>query len=334
MGEQDNVCVRDAIPSDFPYIAAVMNNTLAEHYGGDHLAHARRIFRAHMDGHIDRVGQFSVEQRTLIATIKDDFAGMLHVVGKRQGTYKISPLIVARDYRGEFGVGSKLLAHAEEYAKRNGARELYCTVTGHNGRALRFFEDRGFLCAGMAEGYYKIGMREYLMYKPLGVPNGGARPQWSSVRFAPFTHQYTAQAKRLILSRIPQDFQGIDSRWVDALLVAYARRQSNDIHLKYCLIYILADDQNDVWGIVAATPKKGGSIKLMPFVGSDSHAFEVMLKEVPEALGKSGHKMYAHLVPSVAETISLQRAGWSLDAVMPAAYHSDRVTQQWSRDLI
>jgi ASC-1-like (ASCH) protein len=35
----------------------------------------------------------------------------------------------------------------------------------------------------------------------------------------------------------------------------------------------------------------------------------------------------------VDETIALQQQGWRLDAAMPAAYHPDTVTQQWSFDI-
>ena len=334
MEELIEVCVRDAAPSDFSSIADIMSSTLAEYYEGDHLAHARRIFQAHIDGHIDRTGQFSFEQRMFVATIKDHLAGMLHLVGKRQGTYKISPLIVMRAHQGKCGVGSKLIAHAEQYANQNGARGLYCTVTETNCWAIRFFENKGFLHAGIAEGHYKIGAREHLMYKSLSAANGDHGPQRPFVKLVPFGPRYAEQGKRLILSRIPQDFQGIDTQWVNALFAGYARRQSNDVNAKYCLIHILTDERDDVLGIVAATPKKGQPIKLMPLVGCDCGAFDEMLKEIPQALDGLGRKMYAHLIPSVAETISLQRFGWSLDAVMPAAYHSARVTQQWSKDLL
>src|SRR5262249_52095902 len=42
---------------------------------------------------------------------------------------------------------------------------------------------------------------------------------------------------------------------------------------------------------------------------------------------------YVHITPSPDETIALQQRGWKLDAVMPAAYRNDNVTQQWSVDL-
>jgi ASC-1-like (ASCH) protein len=40
-----------------------------------------------------------------------------------------------------------------------------------------------------------------------------------------------------------------------------------------------------------------------------------------------------HITPNVEQTYALQQKGWRLDAAMPAAYHQERITQQWSCDL-
>jgi len=72
---------------------------------------------AECSGGIDRLGFFSFEQRMFIAEVDGERAGMMHVVGKRQSTYKISPLIVAPEFQGSHGLGSRLLSYAENYAR-------------------------------------------------------------------------------------------------------------------------------------------------------------------------------------------------------------------------
>ncbi len=74
-------------------------------------------------------------------------------------------------------------------------------------------------------------------------------------------------------------------------------------------------------------------IQLMPVVSEDHFVFEALLRHVPFMLKEYGHKLYIHVQPSATETVSLQRLGWTLDAVMPGAYGEDTVTQQWSFDL-
>jgi ASC-1-like (ASCH) protein len=85
-------------------------------------------------------------------------------------------------------------------------------------------------------------------------------------------------------------------------------------------------------GVAAATPKKGEPIKLMPLVATSPHAFFALISDVPRLLGRTGHKVYLHVVPNSEETMLLQRAGWSLDAVLPDAYQAGIATQQWSID--
>lgn len=122
------VLIREARDGDFDWVADLMHNALEPYYGGDHRAHARRIFEAHVMGGYDRVGFFSFEQRMFVIEVNGLRAGIIHLVGKRQLTYKISPLVVAPEFRGQLGLGSRLLEHAETYARTQSARQLYCTV--------------------------------------------------------------------------------------------------------------------------------------------------------------------------------------------------------------
>jgi len=72
----------------------------------------------------------------------------------------------------------------------------------------------------------------------------------------------------------------------------------------------------------------------MPFLATDLLSFMALLTDIPYQLKPYGRKLYIHITPSVEETIALQRRGWKLDAVLPAGYRKDRVTQQWSFDII
>lgn len=108
--------IRMADGRDYEWVADLMERALSPFYGGDHRAHAKRIFDTHIQGGVDHVGHFSAGQRMFIAEVDGRQVGVIHVVEKKQGTVKISPLIVSADYRGKSDVGSALLEHAEEYA--------------------------------------------------------------------------------------------------------------------------------------------------------------------------------------------------------------------------
>jgi ASC-1-like (ASCH) protein len=263
----------------------------------------------------------------------DERAGIVHIVGKRQGTYKISPLVVAPEFRGKLGVGTALLTFSERYARERGARQMYCTVAEENIAALQFFIRRGYIPAGRSASHYKSGITEVMLYKLFVSPEAEEQFDRPNISVLPFEQAQEEQVRRLLFDTLPHLFRGIDTAWINALFDGYERRHLLDVNLKYKLIYVAVDRDNTVLGVVGATPKKGKPIKLMPFIATILPAFVALLADVPFALRAFGRKLYIHIVPSAEETIALQQRGWRLDAAMPEAYHSNVVTQQWSLDI-
>lgn len=331
--EKSEIKISEAIESDSEFVINLMEEALSPYYGGDHTAHAKRILGTHLSGGHDQIGHFSSEQKMFIARVNGKKAGMIHVVGKRQGTYKISPLIVSTEFRGLLGLGGFLLAFAENYARKNSARQIYCTVAEQNNNALQFFKRNGYVMAGHSESHYKAGITEIMLYKLFTSPEYEElfdRPHISVLQMEP---QYENQVRQILFSTLPQFFYGINEEWMNALFTGFSRRDSNDINLKYKLIFIALDRKDNVLGVAGATPKKGEPIKIMPFIATDIPSFVALLSDVPYELKRYGHKIYMHIDPSVEETIALQQRGWRLDAAMPAAYHDNHITQQWSFDL-
>ena len=321
-----NIVVRPARADDFDFVADLMIRALTPFYDGDHYAHARRIFDAHIAGGIDRVGQFSAGQYMFIAESDGRQVGVIHVVEKKQGTVKISPLIVDTAYRGKMGVGSMLLKHAEDFARSLGARQIYCTVAEPNKKALGFFLRKGFRITGTAKDHYKIGIDEHMLYKQLIDEAGFDSPNISVVPFDESQHADGARA--LILSQMSGDFDGVDSNWVDALFAGYRRMESGDVNTKFKIIFV-AECDGRVVGVAGATPKKGRPIKLMPLVASSEAAFEALIIDLQGLLEDYGHKLYVHLVPGPWQVACLQRHGWSLEGVFPGGYAPNSVVQQW-----
>lgn len=331
-----NILIREAREDDFAWVENLMQNALVAYYGGDHRAHARRIFDTHISGGVDRLGFFSFEQRMFIAEVDGERAGMIHVVGKRQSTYKISPLIVTPEFQGRHGLGSRLLVHAESYARGNQARQLYCTVAEQNVAALQFFLRKDFISAGSSDSHYKTGVTETMLYKPLYGASKIVSLDQLHISVLPLdesNEDMRKQVGRLLLEKLQSSFEGITDDWVRALFDGYSRRATFDINTKYKLIYVATDSTGRVIGVAGATPKKGSPIKVMPFIASNAVAFEALLIDIPHQLVPYGHKLYIHINPTADEVISLQRLGWKLDAALPAGYHPNVVTQQWSLDI-
>lgn len=322
----NDVTIRSAAADDFEWVADLMVRALSPFYDGDHHAHARRIFDTHMKGGIDHVGHFSAGQYMFIAEQDGQPVGLIHVVEKKQETVKISPLIVGTDYRGQLGIGSMLLKHAEDFARNLGARQLYCTVASPNQKALQFFLRKGFRITGTAKDHYKHGVDEHMLYKQLVNEAGFDSPNVSVI---PFDEEKHAEgARKLILSQMSDVFRGVDDDWVDALFAGYKRKELGDVNAKYKIIFT-AECGGEVVGIAGATPKKGQPIKLMPLVAKSEAAFEALVIDLQGLLVDYGHKLYVHLVPEPWQVACLQRHGWTLEGVFPGGYAPNSVVQQW-----
>lgn len=328
--------IREARNDDFQWVENLMQDALEPYYSGDHRAHAKRIFDAHIKGGIDHLGFFSFEQKMYIIEVEDRAAGVMHLVGKRQSTYKISPLIIAPEYKGQLGLGSRLLSYAENYAHERQARQLYCTVAGQNIAALQFFLRKEFIRAGSSDSHYKNGITEIMLYKPLYQTREIIAVEQCQVSVTQLDENNKCiqeKVRQLLLDKLQSSFQGIDDAWVTALFNGYSRRHTGDINTKYKLIFTATDGTGNVIGVAGATPKKGSPIKIMPFFATNIAAFEALLVDIPHQLVPYGHKLYIHINPTAFEIISLQRMGWKLDAVLPAAYRQDVITQQWSLNV-
>ena len=269
--------IREAREEDFEFIMELMDVVLKPYYGGDHRAHAERIFSTHISGGKDRIGHFSFEQKMFILTLNSTPAGMIHLVGKRQGTYKISPIIVAPQYQGEYGLGTMLLEFAENYARDNNARQMYCTVAEQNNSALQFFIRKRYLVAGRSDSHYKPNITEVMLYKIFITPDFEEKFDRPNISVLPCEEFHEPQVRQLLLNILPKHFKGIDSNWVDALFGGYKRRNSRDVNMKYKLIYVAINRKKRVLGVAGATPKKGKPIKIMPLVTTTLPAFVALI---------------------------------------------------------
>lgn len=328
--------IREAIIADKEWVIRAMNDYLSPYYDGDHTAHAERIFNAHLQGGTDKIGFFSFEQKMFIATRDEELVGMIHIVGKKQRTYKISPLIVLPHARGE-GVGKALLNYVEQYiADMGNIRQIYCTVADNNDIAKGFFEYNGFIKAGIADSQYKIGVAEAMYYKPFDfcdMLNELDKGTVSVIELCEAKDYIKEAVREELLKTLPDSFDGIDRDWTDSLFSGYERRNTGEINKKYKLIYVAINQDGALVGIAAATPKKGAPIKVMPLIAKNKVALIALLTDLPYQLSKYGRKLYVHITPTTDEVKLLQLRGWHHDSDLPEAYRQGVTTQQWSYEF-
>ncbi|WP_113688375.1 GNAT family N-acetyltransferase [Streptomyces sp. PT12] len=320
--------IREAERADRPFVRRLFDEALAPHYGGDHRAHADRVLDAHLGGGHDRHGHFSLLQRMFLLVEREGRSGLVHVVYKRQGTVKISPLIVAPGHRNGGGRGSALLRAAETFALGHTARQIYCTVAETNAPALRFFRGHGFVDAGSAVGQYKPDVREFMLYKPL-IPASREAPERGPLRLREVEDRDWPTLRKLVLAAFAPHCEGVNDRWVQSLVDGHARRAGRDVNAKFKDVHVVADERDEVRGVAATGPKKGGSVKVMPLCAASDAAWRTLLRELPARVGGPGTRLYTHQAPDARSTAALQRHGWRLEGLLPGAYHTTQSMAQW-----
>lgn len=320
------VTIRKVQIEDLSVIAELMHEALSPFYGGDHRAHARRIVTTASASEEDCNGHFSLAQVMYVAEVDGEFAGVINLVAKKQGTLKISPLIVSPEQQGK-GAGRVLFKQALDYSHAMQARQIYCTVSMRNKVALSFFKQKGFLSCGIARGHYRSDLDEMMLYLP---PLEYAEAE-HIISVVPFSPEDEQGVRNLILSELPQFFNGIDQSWVSSMFTGYERRHNRDPEEKYKLLWVAKSPDKQILGVVAATPKKGEPIKLMPLTATTDEAFAALLTDLPGHLGEYGHKLYTHIVPTPNRVRLLQLHGWTIELMLPEAYKPGVTTQQWAR---
>lgn len=321
-------CVRLAAECDREFVHALFDQALSDHYDGDHVAHADRVLDTHLNGGVDRNGHFSLRQRMFVLTDGRNQLGLVHLVHKRQGTVKISPLIVHPMARRSGTGGRMLLDAAERFAREIGARQLYCTVAETNDSALGFFRHHGFVLAGSAFEQYKRGVCELILYKELR--RSRERPGQGALTVRPLADADVPALSSLVLSAFDPVCEGLGADWVDALVAAYRRRHIADVNVKYKDVRVAVDGGGQVRGVAAAGPKKGGAVKVMPLCASDWAALSELLVWLPHYACPSGGRMYSHQPPDSVVSRVMQHHGWQVEALLPGAYHDDHCMVQWS----
>jgi len=102
----------------------------------------------------------TVESRVFfVATVDGEVVGWTHLdvaqMEKLQSSAKLT-VGVRDDYRS-YGIGSKLLKRALDWAEANGYQKVYNSVPSTNDGALAFLESHGWNTEGIRKDHYTIG---------------------------------------------------------------------------------------------------------------------------------------------------------------------------------
>ncbi len=324
--------IRAATEADRQYVMDAFDVCLKPFYEGDNRAHAHRVMHSHMNDGVDPRGFLSIKQSLYILWVNDRRVGLLNLVHKRQGTCKISPLLLYPHTDQSRGLGSLLLEHATQEALNAHADRLYCTVAERNEEALAFFRESGFLVCGRAAGQYKEGHMEILLQKRLKLDSRLSASDLISVSQSTSSDEWP-EIRRLLSSDPDLDGTNV-SAWLNSVRKGSRHiLQVRPAERRPAWIFCARDRRGKLRAAAIAIKKKGPALKIMPIRATDEAGFRALVTDLPMLMQGKGDKAYIHLSPDADETSALLAAGWVLEGVMPGAYRSKSVTQQWGLEL-
>lgn len=324
------VHIRPAEESDRAYLLEAFEKVLAPFYGGDHRAHADRLLNTHLAGGDDRRGRLSVRQMLYVLCHDEQLVGVLNLVFKQQNTCKVSPLLLHPVNYRSHGLGTFLLQYAESIARGRGARQIYCTVAERNCDALEFFLQSGFVRCGSSPDQYKDGSTEVHLRRPLTTLTPEEGPA-SIISVAEVRDPRDWEpARHLLLDHVGAEVSGATPGWLDALWADTGPACSGE---GFTWVFSAKDRCDRHRAAAVGVGKKGDAVKVMPIAASDIAGFRAMVIDLPALLVGKGRKAYLHIAPDSDQLSALQEAGWRLEAMFPAAYTTEAVTQQWAYPL-
>ncbi|GHC36482.1 GNAT family N-acetyltransferase [Streptomyces rochei] len=321
----DDIVIRDATEADRAVIQGLLHGSLRRNYDGDHVAQADRIIDAHLGGGKDPVGHFSKTQHVYVAESGGEVVGVMNIAEKRQGTMKISPLIVNPDFRGSKGAGSALLAKSVEVARARGVRQLYGTVAEPSSWIETFYLNRGWTCGSQSNSQYRPGVVEHAIYYNVDDTAATASEPLKFEEYSPSKYE---ELERFLTSRMDVFVDGIDEEFVRALVAGHERRGTREVEAKYKEIY-LGYESGVLSSVIAFGPKKGGAVKLMPLSATSQDALRQTLRFAQSWAEGRTHKLYTHQHVDPAVVTAFQSEMWTLEGLLPEAYAADKVAAQW-----
>ncbi|RSS66232.1 GNAT family N-acetyltransferase [Streptomyces sp. WAC06273] len=321
----DDIVIRDATEADRAVIQGLLHGSLRRNYDGDHVAQADRIIDAHLGGGKDPVGHFSKTQHVYVAESGGEVVGVMNIAEKRQGTMKISPLIVNPDFRGSKGAGSALLAKSVEVARARGVRQLYGTVAEPSSWIETFYLNRGWTCGSQSNSQYRPGVVEHAIYYNVDDTAATASEPLKFEEYSPSKYE---ELERFLTSRMGVFVDGIDEEFVRALVAGHERRGTREVEAKYKEIY-LGYESGVLSSVIAFGPKKGGAVKLMPLSATSQDALRQTLRFAQSWAEGRTHKLYTHQHVDPAVVTAFQSEMWTLEGLLPEAYAADKVAAQW-----
>lgn len=289
---------------------------------------ARIILDAHFKGH-DPLGYFTKSKTIWVAEIDGEMKGFLVGTEKRGGSVKLAPGIMKPGFQGQ-GLGTLLWREVEGIYAARGARKIYNHAPLYRFELLKWVTSLGLKVEAHLSEHYRRGQDEYVASKLLrgGATTSAPIRRWSgagaNTKVRAFAVEDRPALDDLILGEMAESYGEIDTTFVDSIIDGEVRF-GESFREKGKKLFLL-DDGHALIGCCVGTPKRGGAVKLVPFLLkpelASPAAADVLLESVGRFFRDLGYrKLYAPIpVTDVDAVATFRRAGFEVEGFLREPY--------------
>jgi predicted transcriptional regulator/RimJ/RimL family protein N-acetyltransferase len=253
---------------------------------------AESIWASHMKG-ADPVGYFTKSKTVHRLEMGPErlIIGYTVTTHKRGGSVKFGPTFLLEDYRGQ-GFGPRVRRQMDDDLRRSGSRKSYCTIPSTNKAALGYLLKADYRIEAHLKAHYSEDHDELVLGKVLtptaSVSLREMRARYSSTPRMREENPSANEIWSLLGNTMRHDYGGIDRSFAESIHLAALRYKQGDYSSKAKRVFTLRDG-GKLRGLAVCTPKRGGSVKIAPFIcpfGESSGALFMdfiagKLKEIP-----------------------------------------------------
>lgn len=304
---------REIQEDEIPEFKRLAINEIGKHYADIDDSFAENIVRAHRKDR-DPYGYFTKTKTIWAGEDGGETVGYIVGTEKRGGSVKISPILV-KEPRRQQGYGSELWRRAESHYEDEGHRKLYTHAPLYRDELYKWFSDLGAHLEAVLREQYDRGQDEFIMGKMLNNPTPENLPAENGLTLTEVDFEvselvpdYEPSFRDLILTEMTQWYDEIDDKFVTGIIDAQ-ERMDEGYKKKGKTVYVVVRD-SEVCGCCVATPKRGGSVKLVPLLFRDNGTAEMakrLLQDIHKDFKDTHRKFYIMLPHLQTELLNLLR---------------------------
>jgi len=289
---------------------------------------AQNIIDAHNRG-FDPLGYFTKTKTIWVAECNNQMYGFLVGTEKRGGSVKLAPGIIKPEYQKK-GIGTQLWRRVEDIYRQKQARKIYNHAPLYRFDLLKWVTTLGLNLEAHLKEHYRKGQDEYVAGKFLNrrIPQYVESIQWKDAEVNYIIRDYeesdVVQLENFILKELPQWCDEIDSSFVKSIIQA-ERRFKETFRKKGKKIFVIESEGNLI-GCCICSPKRGGAVKLAPFLLCSAKANykmgEEFLSYIKDFFVDEGYRKLYALVPSLdlGSCRTFRRQGFEIEGLLREPY--------------